>query len=126
MDLLIKLKPSRLYILSILVSAMAGLSGIVLVGAPLGFYLAFLTVWLIGFYWALQSWLQSPTAIHLRESALEIEVSGCRYLETSARVLPFLLCFPRSDSAPSMLVWCDSVEDSEWRRLRMWLKIHSV
>lgn len=126
MDLLIKLKLSKLYMASILASAAVGLLGIVMVASSFLTYLFLLVVWLLGSFWAVQTWLQSPTSLRLRTSALDIEVLGQSYAMTSARVLPFLLCFPSTEGAPSVLIWRDSVAGREWRQLRMWLKIHSI
>lgn len=126
MDLLIQLKPSRLYLTLILASAAGGLTGILATAQSGSSFFPLLAIWFLALYWALKSWWQSPSHLRVRESVVEIDVGGAYWPHTSARVMPFLLYFPANLEGESSLLWKDSVTEANWRQLRMWLKIHSV
>jgi len=61
MDLLILLKPSKLYLASILASALAGLSGIFLVPHSLFIGLILMLIWFAALCWAMHGWFLAPT-----------------------------------------------------------------
>jgi hypothetical protein len=126
MDLLILLKPSKLYLTSILASALAGLLGIVLAGQSFLVGLVLVLIWLTALCWAMRAWVRAPTSLRLGKTSIDVESMGVSHSKAIARVMPFLICFPNTESSPSVLIWKDSMADKEWRQLRWWLKIHSV
>lgn len=124
MDLLVPLKRSKIYLWLIFMAATGGLLGVLAIGQSALATILLLVLWSSSLFWALSSWKESPTRIRISKQFVALEINGQFHALESVRVLPFLLHFPTTDGAPSALVWKDSIPDSEWRHLRMWLKIY--